>query len=638
MPIDPDKLAPDTLHEFKRRAEEILTQDFNKCSWFVLKDPRIGRLLRLWVQAVEAHGAQPRVVIPIRHPLEVAASLYRREGFPEGKSVYLWLRHTVDAIRDSRRVPRGFIFFDELMQDWRAAVKRLGSDMNVRWPKKLDSVAPMVEQFLDQQLRHHAYSGIHFRSGGLVNRLADDLYVALCKRAGGLEGLVDSIHKKLGVIERVFGPLQHDSNRKIGLVTQDRDRVAVEKGLLGQEFEDKGRHVERLEQLIASKREQYMHLEEEFTDKGRHVELLTEEVSGLQGQQGRAQAQLSELEQTLERERAAHTALVASFEDKGRHVELLTEEVSGLQGHTTLRDRQLKQAVSRLAETELASRRIDRAFKKTRIGNPKSFLKRNVISKSGLFDWEYYYSANAGLMKSFANPIDHYLANPVKPGVNPHPLFDGLWYLERNPDVAQKGINPLYHYIRFGAKERRSPHPLFDANLYLRLYPDVAASGINPLVHYVRYGGVEGRRTHWLFDATAYLKAFPELLDIGMSPLEHYCRYGVFLSFRPHRHFDPDFYLDANPDVRAAGINPLLHYLRCNAAETRDPAADFSTEAYWNAYPEVKASGENPLVHYASWADYERVVLNRVEHESPPPPSSHPYDGKQPELPPISLN
>ena len=79
LPVDPDKLAPEALHEFKRRAEEILSQDFKKCRWFVLKDPRIGRLLRLWIPAVEAHGAQPKVVIPIRHPLEVAASLHRRE-------------------------------------------------------------------------------------------------------------------------------------------------------------------------------------------------------------------------------------------------------------------------------------------------------------------------------------------------------------------------------------------------------------------------------------------------------------------------------------------------------------------------------------------------------------------------------
>ena len=240
LPIDPDKLAPDALHEFKRRAEEILTQDFNKCSWFVLKDPRIGRLLRLWIPVVEAHGAQPMVVIPIRHPLEVAASLHRREGFPEGKSVYLWLRHTVDAIRDSRRVPRAFIFFDELMQDWRAAVKRLGSDMNVRWPKKLDSVAPMVEQFLDQQLRHHAYSGIHFQSGGLVNRLADDLYVALCKRAGGLEGLVDSIHKQLGVIERVFAPLQQDSNRRSAWSPRTVIALSLRRGCLGKSLKTRG--------------------------------------------------------------------------------------------------------------------------------------------------------------------------------------------------------------------------------------------------------------------------------------------------------------------------------------------------------------------------------------------------------------
>ncbi len=316
----------------------------------------------------------------------------------------------------------------------------------------------------------------------------------------------------------------------------------------------------------------------------------------------------------------------------------LLSQAKLIKSTTNLRNCQLKQAVCKLAEAEKVSRHIGRSFRETRIGNPKFFATRKIISRSGLFSWEYYYSANTELTRSFVNPIDHYLANPVKPGVNPHPLFDGLWYLEQNPDVAQQGINPLYHYIRFGAKERRAPHPLFDAELYLSLYPDVAASGMNPLAHYVRYGGLEGRRPHWLFDAQAYLNAFPELIELGMSPLEHYCRYGALLSFRPHRHFDPDFYLDANPDVLAAGINPLLHFLRCRAAERRDPAADFSTEAYWNAYPDVKTSGKNPLVHFASWADCERVLLNRVDREPPLPPSSQQFDGKQLELPPTPLN
>jgi predicted Rossmann fold nucleotide-binding protein DprA/Smf involved in DNA uptake len=76
------------------------------------------------------------------------------------------------------------------------------------------------------------------------------------------------------------------------------------------------------------------------------VELLTREIEDLQGQQARAQAQLSELEQTLERERAAHAALVAAFEDKGRHVELLTQEVSDLQAQVGKQLLELERAES----------------------------------------------------------------------------------------------------------------------------------------------------------------------------------------------------------------------------------------------------------------------------------------------------
>ncbi|MDN5941107.1 MAG: hypothetical protein L0H94_04405, partial [Nitrospira sp.] len=138
--------------------------------------------------------------------------------------MYLWLRYTVDAIRDSRSVPRAIILYDELMQDWRAAVERLGSDIHGRWPKKLDS---------DKQLRHHTYSGTHFQGGGLVDRFADDLYVALCKRAGGLEGLVDSIHEQLGVVEKVLAPLQQAPTERSALSPRRR-------GYLGKSLKTRG--------------------------------------------------------------------------------------------------------------------------------------------------------------------------------------------------------------------------------------------------------------------------------------------------------------------------------------------------------------------------------------------------------------
>jgi len=351
LPIDFSKIQPDLLCGFISRAEELLNRDFTRSHWFVLKDPRIGRLLRLWIPAVEACGAQPKVIIPIRHPLEVAASLHRREGFSEDKSIYLWLRHMVVALRDSRNVPRAILFFDELMLDWKVAVKRLAKDIDVAWPKELDEVAPMIEKFLDPNLRHYMHKTARPQVGGWVGRLAVELYVALCERASNLEELVDSIHAQLVPFENVFAPLQKDSIRKIALVNKEREKIGVDLSLLAQEFEDKVRHVELLmreieelheqqkhaqsqltnyEQTVGAERKLHTELVAAFEDKERHVELLTREIEELHEQQKHAQSQLTNYEQTVGAERKLHTELVAAFEDKERHVELLTREIEEL--------------------------------------------------------------------------------------------------------------------------------------------------------------------------------------------------------------------------------------------------------------------------------------------------------------------
>ena len=72
-------------------------------------------------------------------------------------------------------------------------------------------------------------------------------------------------------------------------------------------------------------------------------------------------------------------------------------------------------------------------------------------------------------------------------------LYDREYYLKTYPDVLKSDVDPLWHYIRYGWKENRNPSDLFDTRDYLTLYPDVMKSGINPLLHYYRFGKGEGR-------------------------------------------------------------------------------------------------------------------------------------------------
>ena len=73
-------------------------------------------------------------------------------------------------------------------------------------------------------------------------------------------------------------------------------------------------------------------------------------------------------------------------------------------------------------------------------------------------------------------------------------LFNKEWYLKQYPDVADAKMDSIHHYLTFGWKEGRNPGPEFDGASYLRENQDVLAAMVCPLVHYLQYGINEGRK------------------------------------------------------------------------------------------------------------------------------------------------
>ena len=150
--LDPDRLAATAVDAMVAR----FVDEFGDATLAVLKDPRMCRLMPPWRAAFARLGAAPSVVLPLRHPLEVARSLAGRDGMPLAEGLLLWLRHVLDAEHDSRGLPRSFLRYEDLVAGWRPVVDRLGAELGLAWPVRPDAAAPAVEAFLSAGLRHHA--------------------------------------------------------------------------------------------------------------------------------------------------------------------------------------------------------------------------------------------------------------------------------------------------------------------------------------------------------------------------------------------------------------------------------------------------------------------------------------------------
>jgi hypothetical protein len=203
--------ASDGAFEFKRRLLALLVQEFGDSRLFVIKDPRLCRVLPLWIDPLTELRCDPRFVLPFRNPLEVAASLQRRDGFSLAHGLLLWLRHVVDAERATRAFGRTFVSYAHVLEDWRKAVSRIATELELDWPEDFDHVAPEIEGFLSPELRHFWFTDASIRARGDIVVWVKDAYSALEEaEAGNHVGAVETFSRLGATLDEAdvaYGPL-----------------------------------------------------------------------------------------------------------------------------------------------------------------------------------------------------------------------------------------------------------------------------------------------------------------------------------------------------------------------------------------------------------------------------------------------
>ncbi|MDQ1159616.1 hypothetical protein QE385_004013 [Sphingomonas sp. SORGH_AS 950] len=127
----------------------LIDSDANNDSCpLIVKDPRISNLLPIWLDAIALAGLDPRIVIPVRPPIEVAISLNHWKGVSLKHSAELWLKYNLLAERGTRHLPRKFVAYRRLLEDWRAELVSIEAVLGLALHP-----SEQVESFLDPSLR-----------------------------------------------------------------------------------------------------------------------------------------------------------------------------------------------------------------------------------------------------------------------------------------------------------------------------------------------------------------------------------------------------------------------------------------------------------------------------------------------------
>lgn len=146
----------------------------------VLKEPRLCHLAPLWIEVLEEAGIQPKLIVPVRHPAEVAFSLARRDALAVGRSLLMWTQHVLDAELSSRGRPRVISRFNDLLDDWRAETARIGLALGIDWPVRGEQTTTAIDEFLRPALLHaNARSEKDVNTRIPLPRLVERLYTAV---------------------------------------------------------------------------------------------------------------------------------------------------------------------------------------------------------------------------------------------------------------------------------------------------------------------------------------------------------------------------------------------------------------------------------------------------------------------------
>lgn len=152
--FNPRWLESPRAAEFETELRWLLESEYGSSGLFAVKDPRICRFVPFWLRVLEGAEIAAAPVIPFRNPLEVALSLKTRNRTPVTEGLLLWLRHVLDAEADTRGMPRSFIKYERLVEDWRERLERVGQDLKIAWPRFSAEVEVDIEDFLGEELHH----------------------------------------------------------------------------------------------------------------------------------------------------------------------------------------------------------------------------------------------------------------------------------------------------------------------------------------------------------------------------------------------------------------------------------------------------------------------------------------------------
>ena len=614
--MDPAWYESSVAERFYTQAVATLVDQFGESPLFVLKDPRICRLLPFWKEALGRFGASVHVVVPLRNPMEVAASIKKRDAIDPPFAILIWLRNVLAVEADSRDLHRAFVDYNGLLQNVQANADRLATRLDLRWPSSSKTARSAVAASLKPTLRHHHEADADIAAGPsawasvaleilkrwtedderdtdadkldhlleLLDDAADEFALPLAlglrngQRAKALDDRVEDLEQALNDKDQFIETLDGEIRERDQRVAERDAKIDEVMGLIG----------ERDTLLVIAEQKAHEHAQA--------LDALRAKVDALSGLINARDMEIGNAERTIGEQARASDELQSTVSDLRSEAEVLRQSTSW------------------------------RVTKPLRITKSVLSGTRRPVTAVLLVFAKLIFGAARGVWRLL--PLSDDRRQRLRPHLLPRlPARLTIPALSRARAEYRSAVWLDLPDLAFDAANEGSPVPiLFDPHFYQTTYEDVAHSDVSPLQHYMRHGAIEGRLP-LAIDIAAIDPLVESLHRLDMANTQAFA-------------FDPHFYRAAYPDVvelddasaerhfKAHGrskfrVGSRGKFLKQVCISPCEIPLDFNASEYLQLYPDLALDHANStlgaLRHYmvhGRWEPRLHTLLTGNQPES----------------------
>lgn len=555
MQMNPDWFASPKYQEYRNRAKAAIVDEFGGSHLFALKDPRVCRLGRFWIDTLLDMGVEPKVVFVLRNPIEVAQSLSARNNLDTSVGQLIWLRNVLEIEEATRGSTRTFATYDGLFDDWRGVTERIASDIDLTFPRMSRSISQQISEFISPKFRTQTVSDDLLRASPEVSKWVVETYRVLSEWSVGgerpedfetlskitqmlneatpvfdrlvsLSGYRKNVIDRLEVTEReaveklsdatiqltktesaltertdelsrVSAELTEAKNRSVSLA-QNLEKVAEEQRSLRENYSDE------VSKLTAAKNEIEQRLamaRSEISQRAEEISQVSSELEDVKAQHKEEAESNRKRSDEWETERASLQNELLNLQSR---IEQVTTELEC--ANQSAEDARTEAAIANKKAGDARSEAAAETFEiVTKLQNALNISTQKLDARFGetamMFDRlkgaELRLRESDSRLKRQTVQVQDLSKVARERDVMLAELRKERNYWLKLANKRQSIFSRLIGKVSQGAKKLRASQPPlspeFDADWYLSTYPDVKASTLDPWEHYCRFGRKEGR-------------------------------------------------------------------------------------------------------------------------------------------------